>query len=604
MRVYTHLGRLDKVREVFAVGLRDLAAPPQLATTSPAAYAWLGSDAVRSRGSDTPSAGGAVALVLRDDLLAPTAARGVGPSSGATRALSGGGALGWRQPSLLTSAVFNAYLEALTRRNKYAADEVTFVLSQMAAHGVARDALTYHYLVELHVRAGYDPTGLWAEMAQLEPAVTPLPATVQTFMLRVVPSSDDPAFVVEVTRAALRHGTAIVDKRMLAELVVQWLSPVRRPSPADTTASGGTSQSVAQASRLGLASGTSPSATTSYPPEYVLWLMLELELRCVLQKASFSQYVQRQHFTELLLRCAKCADAGTAEQVLALMDRHAIAKTAEVLALVVWCWSQALEIEKALDLVEWMALKGYLDQVDCFRKAQIDSLRYAMDRHYLMTVADALSSAALLERALAHLQTRRQTGALVTAHTLDLMVLALARLGEERKALQLVAAYEPRWSVAPRTNTFNSLLAGCARHRSTMLHRVVYRAMKNSGVVPNVLTFRVLIRQAVAAGNMDEAIVYLEEVSTVPGLRVEVEMVLPILERAARAGDVEMATRISQHSLKCDIGIDGTVLRSVMQHLTEAGQSVDVLKAQLPLHEALRSRSKAGRQRARNEVLV
>ncbi|GET88261.1 hypothetical protein, conserved [Leishmania tarentolae] len=596
MRVYTNLGRIDKVREVFGVGLRDLAAPKELMSASPVQYAWLGSSA-RGRDGGTATAAASTTLKLHDDLLAPVAVeRGNRPCDASA-------AIWWRRPAMLNAGVFNAYFEALTRRNKYAVEEVVFVLDQMKACGVHRDALTYHYLVELHVRAGYDPTGLWEEMKQQEPEVTPLPATVQTFMLRVVPYSADTSFVVEITRAALQYGTAIVDKRMLTELMVQWLSPVRAPSHTENNGGSGSQHTVVQASRLGLSTSSS-SSVAQYPPEYVLWLMLELELRCVLEKANFTQYVQRQYFTELLLRCAKCTDAGTAEQVLALMDRQAIAKTAEVLALVVWCWSQALEIEKALDLIEWMALKGYLDQVDCFRKAQIESLRYTMDRHYLMTFADAISTPALVERALSHLQARRHKGALVTVHTLDLLVLALARIGEERKALQLVSAYEPRWGVAPRTNTYNSLLTGCSRHRSTMLHRVVYKTMKNSGVVPNVLTFRVLIRQAVMAGSIDEAIYYLEEVTTHPGLRVEVEMILPILERAARVGDVETATRVSQYSLKCDIGIDGNVLRSVIQHLTEAGQSVEVLKDHLPLHEALRSRSKAGRQRARNEVLV
>ncbi|XQJ26686.1 Pentatricopeptide repeat domain containing protein, putative [Leishmania guyanensis] len=596
MRVYTDLGRIDKVREVLSVGLRDLDAPVELMSTSPAQYAWLGSSA-RRRDGGTTAAAASTSLKLQTNLLAPAAAERE------RRLCDTSAVIRWRRPAMLNADVFNAYFEALTRRRKYAVEEVNFVLDQMKACGVEKDALTYHYLVELHVRAGYDPTGLWEEMKQLVPEMTPLPATVQTFMLRIVPYSTDPSLVVEVTRAALRYGTAIVDKRMLTELMVQWLSPVRTPTHAESNASSGSQHTVAQASRIGLNPASSSSAV-QYPPEYVLWLMLELELRCVLEKASFSQYVQRQYFTELLLRCAKCTDAGTAEQVLALMDRQAIAKTAEVLALVVWCWSQALEVEKALDLIEWMALKGYLDQVDCFRKAQIESLRYTMDRHYLMTFTDAIHTPALVERALSHLQARRQKGELVTVHTLDLLVLALARIGEERKALQLVSAYEPRWGVAPRTNTYNALLTGCSRYRSTMLHRVVYKTMKNSGVVPNVLTFRVLIRQAVTSGNIDEAIAYLEEVTTYPGLRVEVEMILPILERAARVGDGETATRVSQYSLKCDIGIDGSVLRSAIQQLTEAGQSVEVLKSQLPLHEALRSRSKAGRQRARNEVLV
>lgn len=616
MRVYTNMGRIDRVRDVLSVGLRDLAAVERAMDTTPLSYADLGRQAGgeewNNRCGDeetqhsSSSGQGRLSLPQQDNLLPLT-------SSAASAEDTQNSVFAWCRESLLNSSVFNAYLEVLTKRNKFSVPEVSFILEQMSAAGVARDALTYHYLIELHVRAGYDPQGLWEEMKSQTPPLQPLPATVQTLLLRVVPSSPDPAFVVDVTKAALGFGTAVMDKRMLSEMIEQWLMGTAAVSPAASgdappiqTQGQPHSTTPAQAARLHLgAAGGSNAKTNLYPPEYILWLMLELELRCVLDKASFMQYVERHHLTELLLRCAKCTDAGTAEQVLALMDRHAVPKTADVLALVVWCWSQALEVEKTLDLIEWMALKGYLDQVDCFRKAYIDSLRYTMEQHYLMTFADTLSgSPALVERALAHLRVRRQRGELVSAHTLDLIVLSYARAGEERKALQLVATYESRWDVSPRTNTFNSLLVGCSRHRSTMLHRVVYTTMLNSGVVANVFTFRVLIRQAVVSGNIDEAMFYLEEVTKHPGLRVEVEMILPILERAARVGDVDTANRISQYSLKCDIGIDGGVLRSAMQQLAEAGQSVEVLKGQLPLHEALRSRSKTGRQRARNEVLL
>lgn len=411
----------------------------------------------------------------------------------------------------------------------------------------------------------------------------PLPVTVQTLFLRVLPYSTDAVFVVDVAKAAMSCGSAFLDKRMISELMEQWL---KASSPSH-------------------ANHASTTAAPRYPPEYILWLLLELELRCVMDQSSLAQYAQRQHFAELLLHCARCADAGTAHQVLALMDRHAIPKTADILALMIWCLAQALEVEKALDLTEWVALKGYLEQTDLLRKTQIECLRFTMDRHYLMAVVEALSTAALIERATAHLRQRQRQGLLVTVHTLDLIVFAWARVGEERRALELVSSYEERWGATPRTQTLNGLLMGSSASRSTMLHRAVYESMVvSAGVAPNAFTFRILIRQAVSVGDIDEAIYYLEQVTKYTGLRVEVEMVLPILERAARVGDVETANRISQYALNCDIGIDGVVLRAILQHLTEAGQNVDVLKTHLPLHEALRSRSKVGRQRVRHEVLV
>ncbi|EPY34404.1 hypothetical protein STCU_01601 [Strigomonas culicis] len=543
MRVYTALGRMDRVRDVFAVALRDLQC-----------------EAVTRTPADLPR----------------RAAEAPAPP------------VSWARPSLLNTNFFNMYLEVLTVRKNYDRDEVRFVLAQMQQAGVAANALTYHYLISIHIRAGYDPRGLWLEMREKE--LRPLPATVLAVLLQVVPYVADAEFVVDVVREGLQHGSTLLDKAKLAELVVAWL------------AGGSTSEHIQR--KAGAGAAPAGAATCAYPPEYILWLMLELELRCVLDTASFVQYVQRQHVAELLLRCAQSADAETAERALALMDRHAMAKTADVLALVVWCWADAVEIEKAFDMVELMARKGYLDLVDPLKRYVVEVLRYPMERSHLLVLADALGSNALLERALHHLKERQRKGMAVSVHALDIVVLAACKLGEERRALYLVSTYAAQWGVQPRANTFNCLLLGNAAGRGTVLLRTIYDTMLRSGVTPNAQTFRTIVRQAAALGSIDEAIFYLEQVTQHAGLRVEVEMILPILERAARAGDVETVNRISQYSLNCDIGIDANVLNSVMTYLTEAGESVEVLKGHQPLHDALRTRSSVGRQRARNEIAL
>ncbi|ESS66674.1 hypothetical protein TCDM_04645 [Trypanosoma cruzi Dm28c] len=505
MRTFTALGRMDRVREVFAAGLRDLAG------------------------------------------------NGQGKDSG-------------RTVSLLNANFFNAYLEVLTQRKNFATEEVLYILKEMKAANVVPDALTYHYLIELHIRMGVDPVGLWNDMRRGS-ELQPLPCTVQALLLQVVPSSPDASFVVDVTREALRHGGNVLDKRLLAGLMEQWLHNAQE-----------------------------------YPPEYVLWLMFELEIRCVLDKASFVQFVQKQHVAELLQRCAKCADAVTAGKALALMDRHVMTKTADVLSLVVWCWAQALELEKAFDLLELMARKGHLELTDPFKKYTVDCLRQVMDRHFMMALADAISTTALLDRVLRHLRERRRRGQIVSAHSLDLVVLAAAKLGEDRRAMLLVSEYIADWGIQPRTNTYNCLLVGLSSRRGASLQRTIYDVMLENGVMPNAFTFRVLIRQAVLADNIDEAIEFLQRVTSHVGLRVEVEMVLPILERAARAGDAETVNRVSKFALECDIGIDSVVLNGVIKMLTEAGQDVEVIKGHQPLHDALRSRSKTGRQRPRSEI--
>ncbi|CCD13107.1 unnamed protein product [Trypanosoma congolense IL3000] len=522
MRAFTELGRMDRVREVFMLGLRSL-----------------------ERGK--PQASLATAVGKED-------------TTHQQEHVS--------HPSMLNASFFNAYLEVLTRRKNFSKDEVSFILKEMKMAGVDLNALTYHYLIELHIRMGVDPISLWNDMRRSS-SVQPLPCTVHSLLLHVVPSSHDPSFVVDVTRAALRCGSSVMDKKLISELMEQWL-------------------------RNG----------QDYPPEYVLWLMFELELRCVVDKVSFVQFVQKQHVAELLQRCAKCADAETAAKALAMMDRHVMAKTADILSIVVWCWAQALELEKAFDLLELMSRKGYLDLTDPFKKYTVDCLRQVMDRHFMMALADAMSSPSLIDRVLSHLRSRRQQGYSVSVHSLDLVVLAAAKLGEDRRAMAIAGSYVAEWGVQQRTNTFNCLLVGLSTRRNASLQRVIYDSMQENGVSPNAFTFRVLIRQAVLADSIDEAIEFLQKVTSHTGLRVEVEMVLPILERAARVGDSETVNRISKFALDCDIGIDSVVLNNVVKLLTDAGQDVEVIKGHQPLHEALRSRSKVGRQRARNDIAL
>lgn len=672
--------------------------------------------------------------------------------------------------SLVNVHLFNAYLEVLTLRKQYDAKEALFVLAEMKKRDVEPNGLTYHFLIEIHIRAGYDPKGLWEEMIRrkvplfrpdftsfsgvstlgvslssfassfmstsaiqrpsgghncasgaessfrkIGNGIVPLPATLQTLLTRVVPYAERatstlqasadmhlsdtmnrsnpaaiptvhrrgvlpsaslaPQFVVEVTRAALQFGGAapsvsplssstpsptaspasrsstcashILDKKQMVELIEQWLSfsAMNGPPNMNPTAKSSSSNSTKHAL-------PAPPNSSCYPPEYILWLLLELEVRCVLDKANFVQFVQKRHVVALLLHCAKCADANTLSQVLALMDRHLIRKTADTGALAVWCYAQALEVEAAIDMILWMSQKGYLEQQSSTpfyqRYTTVDTLRYTMDRHFLMCFVDSLSTPELVERALAYLQerqfhdnykpslstpsvqdsstsfsTRRMPQ--VSSHILDLLVLAYGKIGKEREAMKLVHSYDSVWHVSPRTNTLNALLMGLqlalTRRRASggggagggggasLHHRDVFEGLTQRyhiPIIPNALTYKLLIRQAVLCDNVDEAVEYLQMVSNTANqttsVRVEVEMILPILERAARAGDAETVNLLSQFALDCDIGIDGAVLQTIIGHLTHAGQPVDVLNGHRPLHEALRARSKVGRQKARGNI--
>lgn len=823
--------------------------------------------------------------------------------------------------------VFNAYLEVLTIRKFFDPKEIQWVLAIMKERGVSPNLLTFNYLIEIHIRAGYDPTGLWYDYLQrsllggggaaaasaavpsfaplTESAlsnrsspppipdtvsssethfwyfaqsstscfsldcpslsslissypsssqsfrspclsvfngsslsgannggflaaplrVLPFPATLQALLVRVVPfvhfagnhrngagssageeSSDHACswlhtqLVVDVTKASVlgsshaygvgelyggaeggsesspsmrknsigsemkytSRTTAVpaasfLDKKQLVELIEQWLllssssgGSVGSNGSAATGADSGTNKDGSSGFHTSAGGGTSPAFTTSaraivYPPEYVMWLFLELELRCVVDHdGSFVQYIQKRHLVALLLHCAKCGDAITLRQVLALMDRHLVRKTADTGALAVWGFSQALWIESALEMILWMEAKGYLEYSSSSpffqRYTTVDTLRYTMDRHFLMTFVDALSMPELVERALRFLYTirdgersptptpsshadggwtlfdtslaarpeaeaasqatrrpvpamngddaierdesapsmeaggggasskgwetavashdvptpsesgaeeKRWDGVCISPHVLDLIVLAWCKVGREREAIRLVESYETEWGVTPRTNTLNVLLMGLqwswARRRSmssaatasgggggwdsnassggagggggVQYHHDIFVAFTQNRpdpVIPNALTYKLLIRQAVLCDEIDEAVGYLQEVvsdkneggggTASGGVRVEVEMILPILERAARAGDADTANLLSQFALDCDIGIDPAVLQTAIGHLTHAGQAVDILRGHLTLHEALRLRSKVARQRAKASI--
>eukprot|EP00796_Vickermania_ingenoplastis_P012384 gene12385-8509_t len=835
LRLYARLGQMQKIRAVFTAALRDLDQRPPSTSSTPAQ-------------ERTATAGG------------------------------GAGALF----CLLNVHVFNAYLEVLTLRRMFDPEEARLVLEAMQRRSIAPNALTIHYLVELQIRAGYHPMGVWNDATRgfyrrmahhhhhtqqhcsreqeleqevacapstslpsvrlssllavaplyatrsdahqrsgtpswgsgggggkalpclslssraasytsfyqpyrssaLPPGATataaasssvcldPLPATLQALLHRVVPASaaaitataaSQPsgagpgpravyaahaAFAVEVTRAALRCGGGgsgyaidaaasssggeggaphVLRKRQLVELVECWLLastgaavstaaafPLAASAGADDAASAGTPTAQPSSSSSSTSSSSSSSSSGSgsaaagggavtngiYPPEYILWLLLELELRCVLDRTNFGQFIQKRHVVALLLCAARCGDASTTTQILALMDRHLMKKTGDTGALAVWCYSQALQLEQAMEMITWMAHKGYLELPSSSiyqRYTTVDTLHYTMDRHYLMTFVDALYRRERIERALLYLQQRhvhytardhppstqqqqqpqqevsrsRTTAAdnngapstlnktdaaasLVSSHLLDLLVLAYAKLGYVAEALALVQSYEPVWGVSPLTHTLNALLMGLqlstasastavslatkgggggrtsgaaallpssssssssSSASGSLYHRDVFLRLTQlyPTVVPNALTYKLLIRQAIACDNIDEAVEYLQVVGgggssgaagALPGpagpLRVEVEMILPIMERAARAGDADTVRLLSQFALDCDIGIDAAVLQTVTAHLAKAGQSVEVLRGHRPLHEALRSRSKTGRQRAKS----
>ncbi|CUG07536.1 Hypothetical protein, putative [Bodo saltans] len=471
-----------------------------------------------------------------------------------------------RDNDCLNATLFDTYLAITGRRTKFSIEEVQYVLKLMEELNIAKTSHTYLYLIELHLRMDRDPSALWYELLEStsgsEPPITA--AIVKSLFLHVLPTTKDPRIGLGVMREllALDH----LDRPSFAAVVTQWMG----------------NREVA--------------------PEHSLWLLFEFEQRCILEKQTVSAHIQKQHVAQLMLQCAKCADALSADKLLSFMDRHMLVKSADIMSLVVWCYAQAESVEAALDVVEIMSRRGYLDGADIFKPFTVEVIHYTMERHVLLLLADSLHSVALVERAVAHLHKRREAGKIVTIPTLDVVTLAWSKLGHEDRAVAFVDEYMPTFGASPRTHTYNCLMLASIGTRKSSLHRQIFDRMVTTGVAPNSHTFRLVIRQAINCNDIDEAVRYLESVSSFQGLRIEIEMILMVMERAARAGDVRTVNRISKFSLDCDLGIDSVVIKNVKEALKEHGCEVATLESHAPLHEALRSRSKAARRRTKYDV--
>uniref|UniRef100_A0A7S1R171 Pentatricopeptide repeat-containing protein-mitochondrial domain-containing protein n=1 Tax=Neobodo designis TaxID=312471 RepID=A0A7S1R171_NEODS len=461
-------------------------------------------------------------------------------------------------PDDVGASIFDTFLSLLAQQGAVSRAEVTFVLNLMIKQfKVPRTAHTFQALFETHLRLYEDCAALWKTMRK--DGVTPSPAVLRLLIHgAVLPGHDDIHFVLDVVGEFVKrceHSDAAVLEKVFACVV----------DHRDAAA------------------------------EHALWLLFELEMRCVLDRKPLTKCVDRANVIRLLLKCAKGGDATTASRTLALMERQQIPATADALALVAWSYARALEVEKAVDALEDMAQRGMLDGVDHTKRFVIEALNQPVQKHYLTTVAECLSSAEAVDRAYFHLEKRKADGKAVSVHTLDVIVLACAKLGDEDRAVETMESYATL-GVHPRAQSYNALLVLCGGRNKARQHRTIFEAMLRNGVKPNYHTLRLLIRQAVLTDNIDEALEFLERAPTFPGVRVDVEMLLPVLERAARVGDVATVLEVAHFSLKCDIGIDGTVLRTAISRLKENGVDAAEVEAIIPAHERMRGQYGVGRR--------
>lgn len=461
----------------------------------------------------------------------------------------------------VTAPLFDVFLQLLMQQPNVSDAEVAFVLRLMQERfQLKRTAWTYQALVEMKLRLYEDCAAVWREMRA--DGVEPTPSVLRLLVHgAVLPGHDDIRFVMQVLRAFMT--TCDVVDVNLVERIFHVVA-----NHADSSA------------------------------EHALWLLFELEQRCVAERLVLSSMIERAVVVQMLLKCARCGDAVTAERTIALMERQQMPLTHDALALLLWTYAAAGEYELAVDALEDMALRGLLDGVDHTKRFVVEALNTPIEKHYLALVADAISSKAAVDRCYARLQERKQAGKSVSVHALDVLVLACGRIGDERRALETLESYGDL-DVQPRTQSYNALLLSCTGRGKARQHAVIFQAMQRSGVQPNYHTFRLLIRQAVACDNIDEALEFLDRAPTFPGVRIDVEMLLPILERAARVGDVETVVHVARFAVHCDIGIEGTILRTAVLRVQEVGVDATPIEELIPVHEKLRGKYGVGRRAAR-----
>jgi hypothetical protein len=458
----------------------------------------------------------------------------------------------------VSPAIFDVFLSLLAQQAAISRDEVRHVLRMMSRRfRLARTAHTYQALFEIHLRLFEDSSALWYQMRR--DGIVPTAAVIRLLIHgAVLPGHDDFNFMLDVVRQF-----------------------IERCEQSDTT----------------LLEKLYPIFVNhrDAAPEHGVWLLFELEIRCVLDRVSLTKLVDRASLIRLLYKCARSADSYTATRILALMERQQLPATADALSLVAWAFAGAGEVEKAVDALEDMASRGMLDGVDHTKRFVIEALNQPVQKHYLTLVAECLHTPETIDRAFFQLEQRYAEGRSVSVHTLDMIVLACAKIGDEGRAVETMESYAAL-GVHPRAQSYNALLVLCGGRSKARQHRTIFEAMLRNGVKPNYHTMRLLIRQSVVSDNIDEALEFLNKAPTFHGVRIDVEMLLPILERAARVGDAETVLECAHFSLKCDIGIDGTVLRTAAARLKEAGVDATALEQLIPTHEKMRGQYGVGRR--------
>ncbi|KNH09609.1 hypothetical protein XU18_0294 [Perkinsela sp. CCAP 1560/4] len=379
----------------------------------------------------------------------------------------------WRF-NILNTPVCNMYLHTLASSevNQLYFEEIRSVRSVFDRFGFVSNAHTYQYLMEMHYRSGLDVTPLWWELRSK--GIIPTTMSLRTPLSSIIVQHPDPCFVIDVVRVMVEKDA--IEKNVILNVL------------------------------------ESLSRNEACMCDQIIWVLFELEQVCVMEKVILIDILRSPSVpVRILCKAANRGEFGITKLVIAFMERHGFPRTHEVYGLSVYALARNNLVKDALDLVNQMAVQGLLEGEEAQKKFYLESVNISMEYHYLYALAMALSvSLDTVDSAYYYLEEKNIKDGSVSVHALDLVVLACARIHDEQRATETVEAYSKVFKLQPRVLTYLYLIQSCGGKNKSKNQKKVFKIILESGLRPTTAIYKLIIRQALAADNIDEALEFLD----------------------------------------------------------------------------------------------
>ena len=196
---------------------------------------------------------------------------------------------------------------------------------------------------------------------------------------------------------------------------------------------------------------------------------------------------------------------------------------------------------------------------------------------------------------------------------MNLIVQACAKLYDEQRALETVDAFSG-FEHKPNLQTYYFLIQCCGGKNRARHQKAVFESMPQHGVTPTIHIYKILVRQALAADKMDEALEYLdllgnpespsdkenpqEDESIINATsanskttlqrkaRLDLDIVHQVLEKAASVGDAELVSFLIERAHnEWKVILDFARLKQMCQGMRHFGCDLNPILDKIALHE-------------------